>query len=78
LHDLETKQQQLILINEQSKTTQHYLSLQQRAFELGEIDLVNLLRSQSLANETYNKKQALEVDIKHVTAMVNQALGYAL
>jgi len=77
-HDLETKQQQLVLLNGQNDTTQQYYSLQQRAFELGEIDLVSLLRSQSLANETYNRKQALEVDIKHMIALVNQALGFTL
>jgi len=78
LHDLETKQQQLVLVNEQYETTQQYYTLQQRAFELGEIDLVNLMRSQSLANESYNKKLVLEVDIKHMTALVNQALGLVL
>lgn len=78
LHDLETKQKQLELVNDQNTTTKQYYALQQRAFELGEIDLVNLLRSQSLANETYNRKQALEVDIKQMTAMVNQALGLVL
>lgn len=77
-HDLETKQQQLVLVNEQNETTQHYFSMQQRAFELGEIDLLNLLRSQSLANEASNQKQELEIDIKQMTAMVNQALGEAL
>ena len=78
LHDLDTKQQQLVLVNEQNEATQKYYSLQQRAFELGEIDLVNLLRSQSLANETQNRKQALEIDIKHMIAMTNQALGLVL
>ena len=78
LHDLDTKQQQLVLVNEQNEATQKYYSLQQRAFELGEIDLVNLLRSQSLANETQNRQQALEIDIKHMIAMTNQALGLVL
>jgi len=78
LHDLETKQQQLDLVNQQNKTTQKYYSLQQRAFELGEIDLVSLLRSQSLANAASNTKQTLEVDIKYMTALVNQALGHVL
>lgn len=78
LHDLETKRLQLGLISEQNETTQKYLVLQQRAFELGELDLVSLLRSQSLANETYNRKLALEVDIKHTIALINQALGITL
>lgn len=78
LHDLETKQQHLKLLNEQDNTTQQYLSLQQRAFDLGEIDLVSLLRSQSLANESHNRKQALEIDIKHTIANINQAKGVIL
>ena len=78
LHDLETKRLQLDLLSEQNETTQQYLALQQRAFELGELDLVSLLRSQSLANETYNRKIALEVDIKHTIALINQALGIVL
>lgn len=78
LHDLETKRLQLGLISEQNETTQQYLALQQRAFELGELDLVSLLRSQSLANETYNRKLALEVDIKYTIALINQALGVIL
>jgi len=45
---------------------------------LGELDLVSLLRSQSLANEVYNRKLALEVDIKHNIASINQALGIIL
>ena len=78
LHDLETKRLQLSLVSEQNETTQQYLALQQRAFELGELDLVSLLRSQSLANETDNRKLALEVDIKHTIALINQALGIIL
>jgi outer membrane protein, heavy metal efflux system len=75
LHTLETKQQQLGLINSQDKETQQYLALQQRAFELGEIDLVNVLRSQSIANEVHNRKQLLQVEIKQLIAQINQALG---
>lgn len=78
LHDLATKRLQLGLVSEQNETTQQYLALQQRAFDLGELDLVSLLRSQSLANETYNRKLALEVDIKYTIALINQALGIIL
>lgn len=78
LHDLETKQQQLELINAQDKETQQYFKLQQRAFELGEIDLVNVLRSQSIANDVHNRKQLLQVEIKQLIAQINQALGIIL
>lgn len=78
LHALETKRLQLRLLNEQNETTQQYLALQQRAFDLGELDLVSLLRSQSLANETHNRKLAIEVDINHTVALINQSLGIIL
>ncbi len=78
LHDLETKRLQMGLLNQQNDTTQQYLILQQRAFALGELNLVSLLRSQALANETINHKLALEVDIKHTIALINQALGIIL
>lgn len=78
LHDLETKQQQLTLIDEKDATTQKYLALQQRSFELGETDLVTLLRSQELANESHSRKQVVEIEIKHLIAKVNQAMGLLL
>jgi len=78
LHDLETKRQQLELISTQDKETQQYFALQQRAFELGEIDLVNVLRSQSIANEVHNRKELLQIQIKQLVAQINQALGIIL
>ncbi len=78
LHDLETKQQQLKLVLEQDATTLKYLTLQQRAFDLGEIDLVSLLRTQALATESHNRKLALEIEIKYLIATVNQAVGVTL
>ncbi|HEC72825.1 MAG TPA: TolC family protein [Methylophaga aminisulfidivorans] len=68
-------QQQLRLITEQNDTTQHYFKLQQRAFELGEINLVDLLRSQALANENSNQKRLLEVQEKQHLSQLNQAYG---
>ena len=78
IYDLEVKKQQLELAIEHDKTTQQYVLLQQRAFDLGEIDLVALLLSQKLANESRSRKQLLEVSIKHMTAKVNQAVGIVL
>jgi outer membrane protein, heavy metal efflux system len=74
-HQLHSKQQQLELVNKQDKTAKQYLLLQQRAFDLGEIDLVSLIRSQSLADEAVNHQTSLQVDIKHAVSTVNQALG---
>ncbi len=78
LHDLEAKKKQLELLNAQDEATQKYLALQRRAFELGEIDLVSLLRSQSLANESHSRKLAAELEIRYLVALVNQALGKSL
>jgi len=77
-HQLQSKQQQLTLMIEQEKSAQQYLLLQQRAFDLGEIDLVSLLRSQALANDANNRKTGLQIDIKHAISAVNQALGVSL
>ncbi|MFW5451777.1 MAG: TolC family protein [Methylophagaceae bacterium] len=75
LYLLDTLKQQLTIAIKHSDTTEQYLSLQQSAFDLGEIDLLNLLASQTLANESLNRKQSLETEIKQAIANVNQALG---
>lgn len=76
--NLAASQAQLALATEQDKTTQQYYQLQKRAFELGELNLVDLLRSQALANESRGRKQQLEVLIKQQTATLNQSLGIIL
>lgn len=75
---LEATQKQLELVTEQDKTTRQYYQLQKRAFDLGEINLIDLLRSQVLANESRNRKRQLEVLVQQKTAAVNQALGIIL
>lgn len=78
LNELEAKRQQQKLMLEQNSVTQRYLTLQQRAFDLGEINLVSLLRSQVLANETQNRQQRLDIEIKQLIATVNHSLGLTL
>ncbi len=75
---LAASQTQLVLASEQDKTTQQYYQLQKQAFDLGELNLVELLRSQTLANQSRNRKHQLEVLIEQKTAAVNQALGIIL
>lgn len=75
---LESTREQLTLIEERDKTTQQYYQLQKRAFDLGEINLIDLLRSQVLANQSHARKRQLEVLIQQKTAEVNQALGLML
>lgn len=77
-HQLAAKQQQLELVIAQEKTANQYLLLQQRAFDLGEIDLASLLRSQVLASDALNRKTSLQITIQHAIAEVNQALGIVL
>jgi outer membrane protein TolC len=75
---LAASQAQLELAREQDITTQRYYQLQKKAFELGELNLVELLRSQTLANQSRGRKQQLEVEIAQKTAALNQALGLSL
>lgn len=75
LQDLESKRQQLLLNEEHIETTQRYLVLQKRAFELGDLALATFLNSQNLAVKSMNRKQRLEIEIKRSIANINQALG---
>jgi outer membrane protein TolC len=75
---LAASQTQQALVVEQVETTQQYYQLQKQAFDLGELNLVELLRSQALANEAQNRKRRLEVLIEQHIANVNQALGITL
>jgi len=77
-HTLASKQQQLELVSKQAQATSDYLAVQQRSFELGEIDLVTLIRTQALSQQAQNQKRTLEVEIKKLIALRNQALGISL
>ncbi|WP_417499329.1 TolC family protein [Methylophaga sp.] len=76
--ELNSSRQQLDLITEQNKTTQQYYQLQKRAFDLGEINLIDLLRSQALANDNESRKRLLEVQIKQQISELNQSHGIIL
>ncbi|MEC9313622.1 MAG: TolC family protein, partial [Pseudomonadota bacterium] len=71
-------QQQLDLVVKQDRTTHEYYQMQKRAFDLGEINLIDLLRSQVLANESRSRKRELEVLIEQHKAQLNQSLGVIL
>lgn len=72
---LQSKQDQLALFTEQDKTTQSYFALQKRAFDLGEINLIDLLRSQVLANESHSRLNLLKVEVEMIISNINQILG---
>jgi len=78
LNSLETAQRQLEISKQKNETTKRYLALQQRAFDLGEIDLGSLIRSQTLASESHNTLQLLEIEVKKLIALVNQSQGIIL
>lgn len=75
---LRSSEQQLALIIEQDRSTRAYYQQQKKAFDLGEINLVDLMRAQVRADTTRNRKQQLEVQVKQQTAALNQALGQIL
>ncbi len=78
LESLSATRQQLALVAEQDQTTHQYYQMQKRAFDLGEINLIDLLRSQLLANESRSRKRELEVLVEQQKAQVNQSLGVIL
>lgn len=75
---LRSSEQQLALIIEQDRSTQAYYQQQKKAFDLGEINLVDLMRAQVRADTTRSRKRQLEVLIKQQIAALNQALGQVL
>lgn len=75
---LSATRKQLELAAKQNETTNEYYQMQKRAFDLGEINLIDLLRSQVLANESRSRQRELEVQIEQQKALVNQALGIIL
>ena len=74
-HELETSQKRFVLVTKQTKLADESLRLAKRAFSLGENDLKNLLRIQSLAFNAERNKQQLKVSIKRAIARYNQAIG---
>lgn len=75
---LQSTRQQLALVKQQDEATQEYYRLQKRTFDLGEINLIDLLRSQVLANTSQSRKRQLEVQIQQQKAALNQAMGVLL
>lgn len=75
---LQSTRQQLALVQQQDEATQEYYRLQKRTFDLGEINLIDLLRSQVLANNSQSRKRELEVQIQQQKAALNQAMGVLL
>lgn len=78
LTELEFKHQQLEVLKKHYQTTQHYVEVQTNAFNYGEISLTELLRSQTLANESHMQLLRMEFDINQTVSEINQAVGVSL
>ena len=74
-HNLEVTRNELAIIEEQNRLTQENLRLAQKAFALGETDLVSLLRVQALAYESMRALGSRNIQLQWDIARYNQAVG---
>jgi len=74
-HNLEVTQAELEVVTRQQVNAQDSLTLAKKAFSLGEIDLVNLLRVQALAYEAERALRQRQIQLQWDTARYNQAVG---
>lgn len=74
-HNLETTLAEMRVIESQQSLTQENLRLAKKAFELGESDLVSLLRVQALARETEAALASRRIQLQWDIARYNQAVG---
>jgi outer membrane protein TolC len=75
LHDLDATRTQLSVIEQQNKLAQENLALNRKAFALGEIDLVSMIRVQTQAFTAERTLQQKQLELGLHIARVNQALG---
>ena len=75
LTELEFKHQQLEVLKQHYETTQAYVKVQKNAFEYGEINLTQLINSQTLANESHLQLLRMQFDINQTISEINQAVG---
>lgn len=73
--ELKTIEQRLVLAREQNRIAAENLRLARRSFELGESDLVSLLRVQALAFTAKRAEQQLKILRERTVAKYNQAAG---
>jgi len=74
-HNLEVTTAELTIITKQHANAQESLRLAKKAFALGEIDLVNLLRVQASAYEAERAMKQRQIQLQWDTAHYNQAAG---
>lgn len=74
-HNLETTRAELQIIEEQNRLAQENLRLAKKAFELGEADLVNLLRVRAIAQEAERLLASRRTQLQWDIARYNQSVG---
>lgn len=74
-HNLEVTRAELEIVTRQNQLAQENLRLAKKAFELGETDLVHLMRVQALAHEAERALGSRRVQLKWDIAKYNQSVG---
>lgn len=74
-HNLEVTRAELSVVEEQQRLAQESLRLAKKAFDLGETDLVNLLRVQATAQEAERVMRSRQTQLQWDIARYNQAVG---
>lgn len=74
-HNLETTRSELAILQRQDSLARENQRLAKKAFDLGEIDLVSLMRVQALGYEAERALGSKQIQLQWDIARVNQALG---
>lgn len=74
-HGLLVTRKELELVTRQNQITQENVQLARKAFKLGEIDLVSLLRSETQAFEAERALSSKKIQLQWDIARYNQAVG---
>jgi outer membrane protein TolC len=75
---LNSFQQRQEMLKQQFDVSQQYVSMQQRSFDMGGIDLTTLLRSQEVTNTHRHQLLQLQIEIQQQIAQINQIAGRTL
>jgi outer membrane protein TolC len=74
-HNLEVTRAELKIVEEQNRLAQENLRLAKKAFDLGESDLVSLMRVQAMAQESERALRNRQIQLQLDIARYNQAVG---
>jgi outer membrane protein TolC len=74
-HNLLVSKKELLLAEQQFKIADNSAKLAQKAYNLGELDLMRLLRIQSQTFEAERSYTTRQLQVKWDTARYNQAVG---